>query len=145
MVVFYIMCSSFVNSIVKTLQWNLMNSAIWPISNNLNLVGHMSGARDLFLNNWGLKGQIPQRGRPGGDAEVWNWLHMYRERCTWLYICEYSSVTGWPLYTGWPKKSLPCLIYFIRALYSVLSNLNFDIRPVHFRAILTERAAFKLE
>ena len=33
----------------------------------------------------------------------------------------------------------------VRALHSVLSNLNFDIRPVHFRAILTERAAFKLE
>jgi hypothetical protein len=34
-----------------------------------------------------------------------------------------------------------------RALHSVLSNLNFDLLPgpVHFRAILTERAAFKLE
>jgi hypothetical protein len=59
-------------------------------------------------------------------------------------------------YTGWRKKKLPCLIYFnlktkraitpkLRALHSVLSNLNFDIRPVHFHAILTERAAFKLE
>jgi hypothetical protein len=57
---------------------------------------------------------------------------------------------------GGAKKSSPCLIYFnlktkraitpkLRALNSVLSNLNFDIRPVHFRAILTERAAFKLE
>ena len=33
----------------------------------------------------------------------------------------------------------------LRALHSVLFNLNFDIRPVQFRAILTERAAFKLE
>ena len=33
----------------------------------------------------------------------------------------------------------------LRALHSVLSNLNFHIRPVHFRAILTESAAFKLE
>ena len=33
----------------------------------------------------------------------------------------------------------------LRALHSVLSNLNFDTRLVHFRAILTERAAFKLE
>jgi hypothetical protein len=59
-------------------------------------------------------------------------------------------------YTGWRKKKLTCLIYFnlktkraitpkLRALHSVLSNLNFDIRPVQFRAILTERAAFKLE
>ena len=58
--------------------------------------------------------------------------------------------------TGWRKKKLTCLIYFnlktkrvitpkLRALHSVLSNLNFDIRPVQFRAILTERAAFKLE
>jgi hypothetical protein len=57
---------------------------------------------------------------------------------------------------GGAKKKLPCLIYFnlktkraitreLRALHSVLSNLNFDIRLVHFRAILTERAAFKLE
>ena len=54
------------------------------------------------------------------------------------------------------KKKLSCLIYFnlktkrairpkLRALHSVLFNLNFDIRPVQFRAILTERAAFKLE
>jgi hypothetical protein len=54
------------------------------------------------------------------------------------------------------QKKLPCLIYFnlkakrtitreLRALHSVLSNLNFDVRPVHFRAILTERAAFKHE
>ena len=60
------------------------------------------------------------------------------------------------IYTGWRKKKLTCLIYFnlktkraitpkLRALHSVLSNLNFDIRPVQFRAILTERAAFKLE
>ena len=60
------------------------------------------------------------------------------------------------IYTGWPKKKSTCLIYFnlktkraitpkLRALHSVLSNLNFDIRPVQFRAILTERAAFKLE
>ena len=59
-------------------------------------------------------------------------------------------------YTGWRKKKLTCLIYFnlktkrairpkLRALHSVLFNLNFDIRPVQFRAILTERAAFKLE
>ena len=50
-------------------------------------------------------------------------------------------------YTGWRKKKLTCLIYFnlktkraitpkLRALHSVLSNLNFDIRPVQFRAIL---------
>jgi hypothetical protein len=54
------------------------------------------------------------------------------------------------------QKKLPCLICFnlktkraitreLRALHSVLSDLNFDIRPVHFRTILTERAAFKLE
>ena len=60
------------------------------------------------------------------------------------------------LYTGWRKKKLTCLICFnlkakraitreLRALHSVLSNLNFDIRPVNFRAILTARAAFKLE
>jgi hypothetical protein len=60
------------------------------------------------------------------------------------------------LCTGWRKKKLTCLIYFnlktkrairpkLRALYSVLFNLNFDIHPVQFRAILTERAAFKLE
>jgi hypothetical protein len=59
-------------------------------------------------------------------------------------------------YTGWRKKKLTCLICVnlkakraitreLRALHSVLSNLNFDIRLVHFRAILTERAAFKLE
>jgi hypothetical protein len=59
-------------------------------------------------------------------------------------------------YTGWRKKKLTCLIYFnlktkraitpkLRALHSVLSNLNFDIRHVQFSAILTERAAFKLE
>jgi hypothetical protein len=59
-------------------------------------------------------------------------------------------------YTGWRKKKLTCLIYFhlktkraitpkLPALHSVLSNLNFDIRPVQFRAILIERAAFKLE
>jgi hypothetical protein len=52
-------------------------------------------------------------------------------------------------YTGWRKKKLTCLICFnlkakrvttreLRALHSVLSNLDFDIRPVHFRAILTE-------
>ena len=60
------------------------------------------------------------------------------------------------VYTGWGKIKLTCLIYFnlktkraitprLRALHSVLSNLNFDIRLVQFRAILTERAAFKLE
>ena len=49
--------------------------------------------------------------------------------------------------TGWRKKKLTCLIYFnlktkraitpkLHALHSVLSNLNFDIRPVQFRAIL---------
>ena len=59
-------------------------------------------------------------------------------------------------YTGWRKKKLTSLIYFnlktkraitpkLRALHSVLSNLNFDIRHVQFSAILTERAAFKLE
>ena len=58
--------------------------------------------------------------------------------------------------TGWRKKKLTCLICVnlkakraitreLRALHSVLSNLNFDIRLVHFRAILTERAAFKLD
>ena len=47
------------------------------------------------------------------------------------------------------KVQLTCLICFnlkakrattreLRALHSVLSNLDFDIRPVHFRAILTE-------
>jgi hypothetical protein len=67
-------------------------------------------------------------------------------------IVKYISQT----YTGWRKKKLTCLIYFnlktkrairpkLRALHSVLFNLNFDIRPVQFRAILTERAAFKLE
>ena len=60
------------------------------------------------------------------------------------------------IYTGWRKKKLTCLIYFnlktkrairpkLRALHSALFNLNFDIRPVQFRAILTVRAAFKLE
>jgi hypothetical protein len=59
------------------------------------------------------------------------------------------------LCTGGLKKKLTCLIYFnletkiaitpkLRALHSVLSNLNFDIRPVQFRAILTERASLKL-
>jgi hypothetical protein len=32
----------------------------------------------------------------------------------------------------------------LRALHSVLSNLNFDIRPVHFRAILTEMLRLNL-
>ena len=68
---------------------------------------------------------------------------------SYIYIYIY-------IYTGWRKKKLTCLIYFnlktkrairpkLRALHSVLFNLNFDIRPVQFRAILTERAAFKLE
>ena len=66
-----------------------------------------------------------------------------------IYIYIYMYI-----YTGWRKKKLTCLIYFnlktkrairpkLRALHSF--NLNFDIRPVQFRAILTERAAFKLE
>ena len=68
-----------------------------------------------------------------------------------IYIYIYIYI-----YTRWRKKKLTCLIYFnlktkrairpkLRALHSVLFNLNFDIRPVQFRAILTERAAFKLE
>ena len=70
-----------------------------------------------------------------------------------MYIYIYIYIY---IYTGWRKKKLTCLIYFnlktkrvitpkLRALHSVLSNLNFDIRPVQFRAILTGRAAFKLE
>ena len=44
------------------------------------------------------------------------------------------------------RKIIYIYIYiYIRALHSILSNLSFDIRPVYFRAILTERAAFKLE
>ena len=50
---------------------------------------------------------------------------------TYIYIYIY-------IYTGWRKKKLTCLIYFnlktkraitpkLRALHSVLSNLNFDI------------------
>ena len=53
---------------------------------------------------------------------------------TYIYIYIY-------IYTGWRKKKLTCLIYFnlktkraitpkLRALHSVLSNLNFDIRPI---------------
>ena len=67
----------------------------------------------------------------------------------YIYICIY-------IYTGWGKKKLTCLICFnlkakraitreLHTLHSVLSNLNSDMRPVHFRAILIERAAFKLE
>ena len=73
----------------------------------------------------------------------------------YIYICIYIYIYIY-IYTGWRKKKLTCLIYFnlktkrairpkLRALHSVLYNLNFDIRPVQFRAILTERAAFKLE
>jgi hypothetical protein len=61
-----------------------------------------------------------------------------------------------PVCTEWRKKKLTCLICLnlkakraitreLLALHSVLSNLNFAIRPVHFRSILTERAAFKFE
>ena len=75
----------------------------------------------------------------------------------YIYICIYIYIYIYMyIYTGWRKKKLTCLIYFnlktkrairpkLRAVHSVLFNLNFDIRPVQFRAILTERAAFKLE
>jgi hypothetical protein len=73
-----------------------------------------------------------------------------------LIICDLFNSHNISTYTGWRKKKLTCLIYFnlktkrairpkLRALHSVLFNLNFDIRPVQLCAILTERAAFKLE
>jgi hypothetical protein len=73
--------------------------------------------------------------------------------------CGNGGMREWgnaEIYRNVAQKKLTCLIYFnlktkraitpkLPALHSVLSNLNFDIRPVQFRAILTERAAFKLE
>ena len=80
-------------------------------------------------------------------------MYIYVYICIYIYIYIYVYIGK---YTGWRKKKLTCLICVnlkakraitreLRALHSVLSNLNFDIRLVHFRAILTERAAFKLE
>ena len=81
---------------------------------------------------------------------VYIYVYMYMYIYVYIYICIYIYVYMYMyicICTGWRKKKLTCLIYFnlktkraitpkLRALHSVLSNLNFDIRPVQFRAIL---------
>ena len=82
---------------------------------------------------------------------IFSAIKLIYKRVLYIYIYIYIYI-----YTGWRKKKLTCSIYFnlktkivitskLHALHSGLFNLNFDIRPVQFRAILTERSAFKLE
>ena len=63
-------------------------------------------------------------------------------QCLYIYIIPGGEKKSVNLFNLKTKRAITPKLC---ALHSVLSNLNFDRRPVQFLAILTERATFKLK